>query len=82
MMQRDERWARHRASVERWKAAHREYYLEQKRRLATRPEYLARRRMLYAACRGARSVDERSGLSTKQNSHENTDSTGDRRTDP
>ena len=33
-----------RAAVERWKATHREYYLAQKRQLASRPEYLAHRR--------------------------------------
>jgi hypothetical protein len=34
-------------SVERWKEAHREYYLAQKRRLASRPEYKALRRERY-----------------------------------
>jgi hypothetical protein len=34
-------------SVERWKATHREYYLAQKRRLASRPEYKALRRERY-----------------------------------
>ena len=34
-------------SVERWKEAHREYYLAQKRRLAARPEYKAIRRERY-----------------------------------
>ena len=38
-----------RRAVERWKATHREYYLAQKRQLASRPEYLARRRAMYAA---------------------------------
>ena len=37
-----------RRAVERWKASHREYYLTQKRRLASRPEYLAHRREVYA----------------------------------
>ena len=37
-----------RRAVERWKAANREYYLAQKRRLASRPEYLAHRRAIYA----------------------------------
>jgi hypothetical protein len=34
-------------SVERWKETHREYYLAQKRRLASRPEYKALRRERY-----------------------------------
>ncbi len=38
---------RRRAACEKWKIAHREYYLEQKRRLATRPEYRAHRREMY-----------------------------------
>ncbi len=37
-----------RLAVERWKASHREYYLAQKRQLASRPEYLAHRRAVYA----------------------------------
>ena len=36
-----------RAAVEKWKIAHRDYYLDQKRRLATRPEYKAHRREMY-----------------------------------
>ena len=39
---RDARWMKHRASVEKWKLAHYEYYLAQKRRLAARPEFSAR----------------------------------------
>ena len=38
---------KHRQAVEHWKAAHRDYYLAQKRRLAARPEYKARRREKY-----------------------------------
>ena len=38
---------RSRAACEKWKIAHRDYYLEQKRRLATRPEYKAHRRAVY-----------------------------------
>ena len=38
-----------RRAVERWKATNREYYLAQKRRLASRPDYLAHRRAVYAA---------------------------------
>ena len=35
-------------ACEKWKIAHRDYYyLEQKRRLATRPEYKAHRREMY-----------------------------------
>ena len=36
-------------SLEKWKEAHREYYLAQKRRLAARPEYKALRRERYRA---------------------------------
>ena len=36
-----------RLAVEKWKERNREYYLDQKRRLAHRPEYLARRRQMY-----------------------------------
>ena len=35
--------------LEKWKEAHREYYLAQKRRLAARPEYLLLRRERYRA---------------------------------
>jgi hypothetical protein len=38
---------RRRAACEAWKITHRDYYLEQKRRLATRPEYKAHRRDMY-----------------------------------
>ena len=38
---------RRRIACEKWKLAHREYYLKQKRRLATRPEYKAHRRAMY-----------------------------------
>ena len=46
-MMRDEKWQRHRSAVEKWKENNREYYLMQKRRLAGRPEYLAKRREMY-----------------------------------
>ena len=36
-----------RAAVETWKSNNYEYYLEQKRRLARRPEYLKHRRDMY-----------------------------------
>ena len=36
-----------RTACERWKQQNREYYLEQKRRLAARPEYKAHRRDMY-----------------------------------
>jgi hypothetical protein len=36
-------------AMQRWKEAHREYYLSQKRRLAARPEYKAHRREMYKA---------------------------------
>ncbi len=38
---------RRRIACEKWKIAHRDYYLDQKRRLATRPEYKAHRRAVY-----------------------------------
>jgi hypothetical protein len=38
---------RRRATVERWKSKNREKYLDQKRRLANRPEYKAHRREMY-----------------------------------
>ena len=38
---------RRRAAVEKWKTNHREYYLNQKRNLANRPEYRAHRREMY-----------------------------------
>ena len=44
---RDTKWQRHRSAVEKWKENNREYYLTQKRRLAGRPEYLAKRREMY-----------------------------------
>ena len=44
-----EKVLKHRASHEAWKRRNYQYYLEQKRRLAARPEYLAHRRMLYRA---------------------------------
>ena len=36
-----------RRAVEDWKVRNRDYYLEQKRALAARPEYLAKRRYMY-----------------------------------
>ena len=38
---------RRRIACEKWKRTHREYYLDQKRRLANRPEYKAHRREMY-----------------------------------
>ena len=43
----DERVLKRRAAVERWKANNREYYLKQKRELASRPEYKAKLRARY-----------------------------------
>ena len=43
-----ERWRKKRRCQETWKQRHRGAYLEQKRELAHRPEYLAKRRALYA----------------------------------
>jgi hypothetical protein len=42
---------KHRAAVEKWKRANYAYYLAQKRALASRPSYLARRREMYKAKR-------------------------------
>ena len=39
--------AKRRLACEKWKMRNREHYLEQKRRLAVRPEYLAHRRDMY-----------------------------------
>ena len=39
--------SKRRLACERWKAKNREYYLEQKRQLAARPEYRAHRREVY-----------------------------------
>ena len=57
--------SKRRQAVNRWKENHREYYLEQKRRLAHRPEYLQHRREMYKAKRiagplAARTSGERS----------------------
>ena len=43
-----ERWRKKRLCQEAWKQRHRGAYLAQKRELAHRPEYLAKRRALYA----------------------------------
>ena len=63
---RDTRWVKHRISVERWKLTHYTYYLEQKRRLAHRPEYLAHRRAMAAQKRAARSDPQFESLSTQE----------------
>ena len=52
-MVRDVKWQKHRDAVERWKEKNREYYLAQKRRLASRPEYLAKRRENYRVRKNA-----------------------------
>ena len=51
---RDEKWVKRRTAVERWKENNRGYYLEQKRQLAGRPEYLAWRREKYARSKAER----------------------------
>ena len=78
---RDARWMKHRASVEKWKLAHWEYYTAQKRRLAARPAYLAHRRACYRAKRSKR---EQIDLSTMEilNDIETTDEGADRPPDP
>ena len=60
------RWARHRVRQEDWKARNRERYLEQKRRCAAHPDYLALRRSRYKA----RSVERGTYLSTKENDND------------
>ncbi len=47
---------KHRAAVEKWKRANYAYYLAQKRALACRPEYLAKRREMYKAKRSDRQL--------------------------
>ena len=59
---RDTKWQRHRDAVERWKENNRDYYLMQKRMLASRPEYLAIRRARYRM----RKKDENVFLSTNK----------------
>ena len=56
-----ERWIKRREAAEKWKVANYEYYLEQKRRCAHRPEYLAHRRAMYR-----RSKTQNVCLSTKE----------------
>ena len=63
---RDARWAKHRISVERWKLAHYQYYLSQKKRLAHRPEYLEHRRTMYAQRKAARPDPQFENLSTQE----------------
>ena len=71
------RWARHRLAVERWKIRNYDYYLQQKRELAARPEYLAHRRRMYALRKAARSSDQTADLSTQESLHE-LEETGER----
>ena len=70
------RWIKRREAVEKWKMAHYAYYLEQKRRLAHRPEYLAHRRAMY---RARRSNPQSASLSTSKslNEFEETDEGSD-----
>jgi hypothetical protein len=63
---RDARWAKHRISVERWKLAHYQYYLSQKKRLAHRPEYLEHRRTMYAQKKSVRPYPQIKSLSTQE----------------
>jgi len=63
---RDARWAKHRISVERWKLAHYQYYLSQKKRLAHRPEYLEHRRTMYAQKKSVRPYPQSQSLSTQE----------------
>ena len=80
---RDERWTRHRAAVERWKYAHYEYYLWQKRQLATRPEYLAHRRAMYRARRSkTESIDLSTNKLLNEHSSQEQTTTGQAHTEP
>ena len=63
---RETRWVKRRQAVENWKMANYQYYLEQKRRLAHRPAYLAHRREMYAAKR-VRPLVQIQSLSTQVN---------------
>ena len=80
---RDARWVKHRISVERWKLANYQFYLEQKRRLAHRPEYLAHRRAMHAQKKAARSNLHFESLSTLEiiNDIEKTDEKRNRSSD-
>ena len=51
------------ASKAKWRVENRAYYLQQKRELACRPEYLARRRELYQARQEDPSHGEKQGKS-------------------
>ena len=56
--------AKRRQAVHRWKENNREYYLEQKRRLAHRPEYLKRRREMYKAKHTSNEKSENSTINS------------------
>jgi len=56
--------AKRRQAVHRWKENNREYYLEQKRRLAHRPEYLKHRREMYKAKRASNEKSEDCAFNT------------------
>ena len=62
---------RRRDSTERWKLQNYAYYLEQKRVLSHRPEYLAHRRSLYKIKQLERSKDLEQILSTKKDTLKN-----------
>ena len=65
------RKSKRRNSSERWKLQNREYYLEQKRVLSHRPEYLAHRRSLYKMKQLERSKNLEQILSTKKDTLKN-----------
>ena len=68
---RDAKWERHRFCVERWKQNNREYYLRQKRQLASRPEYLAKRREMYRARKNNELYFLSTNKLTDETGHEN-----------
>ena len=62
-------------AVEAWKLRNRPHYLEQKRRLAARPEYLAHRRVKYRLQQIARSIAQEISLSTIEISEDDDETT-------
>ena len=80
-----ERWIKRRESAEKWKVANYEYYLEQKRRCAHRPEYLAHRRVMYKAKRsnaGSASLSTREILNESEETYQRPDNRLDHEPEP
>ena len=65
------RKSKRRDSIERWKLQNYSYYLEQKRVLSHRPEYLAHRRLEYKLKQLERSNNLEQILSTKKDTSKN-----------